>query len=387
MHALELLYLPRQLSEGSEAVLTDRPRQYAQEVHTMQANRRNCLGALAAAVAVSSPLAARSQPAPRRLRMLLNTAYSSPQAWLLLARDNSYLAREGLEVEFTTGAGAYTAAPRMVDGNFDLAYGDVNSLIEVVARRPEAAPVGVFMMFNASPSTVAVRADGPVRTPRDLEGRTVVGHSSDVALHTFGAFCASTGIDPSRVRVQTSFGGMRSMVEHMLQSNEVHGVFGYVSTIAGAMAPADAAARAQLRFLKYAEHVPDLYGSVLMASRRLLQQEPATVARVVRAFNRGLADMLRDPQAGIAAVARQAPGIDRVAEQLRWQTTLDIEMGHPDGRTRGIGDVDDARLGRAIALIARTNALPRVPALHEVFTRDHLPVPGERVKIVGAARS
>ena len=349
-------------------------------------NRRHCLATLAAA-ALSLPRSAWAQAAPRRLRMLLNTTYSGPQAWLLLARDNGHLARAGLEIEFTTGAGAYTAAPRMVAGSFDLAYGDVNALIEVVARQPQDAPLGVFMMFNASPSAIAVRADGPVRTPQDLAGRTLIGHSSDVALHTFGAFCASTGIEPSRVRVQTSFGGMRAMVEQMLHSNEVHGVFGYVSTISGAMAPAGAAALAQLRFLQYAEHVPDLYGSVLMVSRRLWQQEPDTVARVVLAFNHGLADMLRDPQAGIAAVARQAPGIDRAAEQLRWQTTLDIEMGHADGRTRGIGDVDDARLGRAIALIARSNGLPRVPAQHEVFSRDYLPAPRERVRIVGAARS
>ncbi len=355
----------------------------------IQTSRRQCLkglGTLAAAAAVASPPRATwAQASPRRLRMLLNTAYSGPQAWLLLARDNGHLAREGLEIDFTTGAGAYTAAPRLVEGNFDLAYGDVNALIEVAAQQREAAPVGVFMMFNASPSTIAVRDDGPIGTPKDLEGRTIVGHASDVALRTFAAFCSQAGVDRSRVRVQTSLASMRSMADDVLQSSDVHGMFGYVSTIVGATASAGPAALAKLRFLKYAEFVPDLYGSVLMASRRLLRDEPATVARVVRAFNRGLADMLREPQAGIAAVARQASGIDRAAELLRWQTTLDVEMGHADGRTRGIGDIDEARLARAIALIARSNELPRVPALHEVFVRDHLPPPAERVKI-GAAR-
>ena len=355
----------------------------------IQTSRRQCLkglGTLAAAAAVASPPRATwAQASPRRLRMLLNTAYSGPQAWLLLARENGHLAREGLEIEFTTGAGAHTAAPRLVEGNFDLAYGDVNALIEVAAQQREAAPVGVFMMFNASPSTIAVRDDGPIGTPKDLEGRTIVGHASDVALRTFSAFCSQAGVDRSRVRVQTSFASMRSMADDVLQSSDVHGMFGYVSTIVGATASAGPAALAKLRFLKYAEFVPDLYGSVLMVSRRLLRDEPATVARVVRAFNRGLADMLREPQAGIAAVARQASGIDRAAELLRWQTTLDVEMGHADGRTRGIGDIDEARLARAIALIARSNELPRVPALHEVFVRDHLPPPAERVKI-GAAR-
>ena len=56
----------------------------------------------------------------------------------------------------------------MAQGGFDLAYGDVNALIELCARRPEVAPRGVYMMFNASPSCVLVAADGPVQHPRQL---------------------------------------------------------------------------------------------------------------------------------------------------------------------------------------------------------------------------
>ena len=54
-------------------------------------------------------------------------------------------------------------------------------------------------------------------------------------------------------------------------------------------------------------------------------------------------------------------------------------MAHAEGKRLGIGDVDDALLGRAIALIAETNGLPRVPALREVFVRDFLPPAAERV--------
>ena len=323
-----------------------------------------------------------AQPKPVKLRMLLNTGYSGPQAWLLLAQANGHLAREGIELDLTTGAGAYTAAPRMIDGNFDLAYGDVNSLIEEVARRPAAAPLGVYMLFSASPSAVAVRADGALRTPRDLEGQTLVGHASDVALRSFGAFCAHNGVDRSRVNVTTAYGGMRGLIESVL-TNEVQGAFGYVSTFAGALAAAQPPLFEKVRFLKYADWVPDLYGSVLMASRALLRDNPTLVSRVVRALNRGLADMLRDIDAGIEAVARVAPDVDRGAEKLRLLTTLRIEMNHPDVQRLGIGDLDDARLGRAIALMAKGTALTRVPLVREVFVRDHLPGRDELIRSIG----
>jgi len=341
--------------------------------------RRTLLCGIAAASCLGVPVA-RTQGTRTRVRMLLNTGYSGPQAWLLLAQANGHLAREGVELDLTPGAGAYTAAPRMIDGGYDLAYGDVNSLIEEVARRPAAAPQGVFMLFHASPSAVAVRADGPVRAPRDLEGLTLTGHSTDVALRTFGAFCLHNGVDRSRVNVTTSMGGMRGLIEDVL-AGEVQGAFGYVSTFAGALASARPPLLEKVRFLKYAEWVPSLHGSVLMASRKLRREDPALVTRIVRALNHGLADMLRDLDAGIDAVARIAPGIDRGAEKLRLLTTLRTEINHADSRRLGIGDVDDARFGASIALMAKGADLPRVPALQEVFVRDHLPPAADRVRI------
>ncbi len=331
--------------------------------------------ALATGTVAATPAVLRAQQRRVRLRMLLNTSVSSPQAWLWLAQERGYLEREGIELDLTPGSGAYTAAPRAIEGGYDLAYGDVNSLIEEVARRPDAAPRGVFMMFNASPSCIVVRADGPLRQPKDLAGRRLIGHDTDVALRTFGALCLQQGLERRQVNVDSTWSGMAGMVQDVL-AGRADGAFGYVSTFTGALTSADAALLQRVRFMTYAEFAPDLYGSVLMASRRLLRDEPAVVTRLVRALHHGVADLQRDPDAGLEALARVAPGVDRRAERARLQATLDLEMNPalPAGSRRlPTGHVDDARLSRAIALMARANGLPRVPTTDEVFTHAHLP--------------
>jgi NitT/TauT family transport system substrate-binding protein len=337
--------------------------------------RRSWLQLALAAGTVAAAPAVFAQPRRVRLRLLLNTSVSSPQAWLWLAQQRGHLEREGIELDLTPGAGAYTAAPRSIEGGHDLAYGDVNSLIEEVARRPDAAPRGVFMMFNASPSCIAVRADGPLRQPKDLPGRRLIGHDTDVALRTFGALCLHQGVDRQQVTVDGTWSGMAGMVEDVL-AGRADGAFGYVSTFTGALTSADPALLQRVRFLTYAEFAPDLYGSVLMASRRLLREEPAVVTRLVRAVHQGVLDMQRDPEAGLDALARVAPRLDRQAERARLQATLNLEMNPalPAGvRRLPTGPVDDARLARAIGLMARATGLPRVPAPHEVFTHEHLP--------------
>ncbi len=345
------------------------------------ATRRAVLGGIAAAVAAP----ALAQKALRRFSMLLNTGVSGPQAWFYLAQDRGYLAEEGLEIAFTSGSGAYTAAPRMHASGFDFGYGDVNALIELAAAAPGAAPIGVHAMFNASPSTIAVSAAGPVRSPKDLEGRRLVGHSSDVALRTFGVFCAATGIDRARVDVGSFGGGFREQVEALHGGSGPQGVFGYVSTIASAMVEGGPDGNPRLRHLRYAEHAPDLYGSVIMASRRVMQADSSAVAGLVRAINRGVVDVVRNPDAGIDAVLRRAPYADRRAEMLRLKTTLAIEMAHPEGRRLGIGALDPARFERSIRQMASAAGLARVPAASEIFTSAFLPPVGERVTSLARA--
>jgi NitT/TauT family transport system substrate-binding protein len=330
---------------------------------------------MASALAIGASQPAFAQRPLKKLRMLLNTGFSSPQAWLWLAQAKGYLAVEGIELQLTPGGGAYTAAPRMASGDYDFAYGDVNALIELSARSPAQAARGVYMMFNASPSCVLVASDGPIQHPRQLLNQRVIGHDSDVALRTFGALCRHQGINPTGVQIASAWAGMAGMAGDVI-SGQAAGAFGYVSTFTGAMVSANPELLRRVRFLRYAEFVPDLYGSVIMASQRLLQNDPALVTAVVKALHLGVVDMLRDPEAGLEAVMQANPGLPRAAERARLKATLDLEMSAllpAATRQTHIGDVDRARLARSIDLMVKAVGLPRTPTTAEIFTSDHLP--------------
>ncbi len=120
-----------------------------------------------------------------------------------------------------------------------------------------------------------------------------------------------------------------------------------------------------------------------MAAPRLLREEPALVAGLLRAFNRGVLDMLRDPEAGLAVLAQAAPDFHRAAERARLRATLDVELSAAfpaDTRQTQIGDVDAARLARSIALMVQGSRLPRSPAPAEIFTAAHLPAAAQRAR-------
>jgi NitT/TauT family transport system substrate-binding protein len=307
--------------------------------------------------------------------MLLNTGFSGPQAWLLLAIRRGHVAAAGVELDLTTGAGAYTAAPRMAEGGFDLGYGDINALVEVATARNDA-PLGVFATFNASPACIAVPRQSRA-TCDDLGGARLIGHASDVALRCFGAFCATTGQAAETVRVIAAEGPMADLADRVL-AGEAEGLFCYASTLAAALAARGRQVEQEFRLFRYAELVPDLYGSAVMASRRMMEERPEPLRRLVAAFSRGLAEALAEPEAAMDAVLAFAPGADRAVERLRWDTTLEVEMGHLEGR-QGFGGVDPARFARGLALHAGALGLPP-PDPARIFTDAFLPPPAARAR-------
>jgi NitT/TauT family transport system substrate-binding protein len=343
--------------------------------------RRTVNAATAATLAGALGLSGPSRAQGRRLPLLLNTSLSGPVAFFLLAQERGYLRDEGLDVSFHAGPGAASMVPMVRDGAYEVGYGDINALIERIARAaPNTQPVAVYTTFNVVPFTIAVPADGPVRTPKDLEGRRIVGHAGDAALVTFDLYARAAGIDIGKVRVDPSMGGMGQAVVDMLRGGGADGVFGFVNTIIAAAAPLGVDGRKSLRFLNWADHLPDLYGNTLFATRGLLQRDPASVRGLVRAINQGLADTVQDPDAAIAALLRHAPGSERAVNLTRLKGTLAAEMAHPEGARIGIGDMDDERLARGIAQIVQVKKLPRTPAVREVFDRSFLPPLAQRIR-------
>ena len=101
---------------------------------------------------------------------------------------------------------------------------------------------------------------------------------------------------------------------------------------------------------------------------------------LVQGLNQGVRETVQDIDAAIAALVRAAPTIDPVVQRRRLLGTLASEMAHPEGARIGIGDVDDIRLQRGVAQLARSCGWPGAPTAAELFTRAFLPPLHERVR-------
>ncbi len=315
--------------------------------------------------------------AQTKLRMVLNWKYQGPQGFFFVAEDKGYFKAEGLDVTIDQGDGSATPIPKVASGTYDIGFGDINALIDFASKRPEEAPIAVYVMFNRPPFTVAVKADSPIKTPKDFEGRTLGGAANDGALKLFPALCKSAKIDCGKVKITNMQPNLR---EQMLMQGQVDGVFGYVNTIRFSAKLIGVDPDKQIRFINYGDYGMDLYSNGIIVSKKLVKEKPEVVRGFVRALNKAVINSLKDPKMAVNAVLKREPLIKFDVELERMDATLKDEMNHPEIAKIGLGNVDDARLQRSIDILVEASALPRTPKVDEIFTRAFLPPAAELPK-------
>jgi NitT/TauT family transport system substrate-binding protein len=101
----------------------------------MKSVLRSALLALTAATVLSA-LVTTPAAAHTKLKMVLNWKYQGPQGMFFVADDKGYFKAEGIEITIDQGNGSGAGVPLVANGTYDVAFGDINALIELAAKSP-----------------------------------------------------------------------------------------------------------------------------------------------------------------------------------------------------------------------------------------------------------
>ena len=337
-------------------------------------SRRAAALALAAGGLTLAGLPAQAQ-ALTPIKFVLDWKLQGIHAWYYLAEDKGYFAAEKLAVTIDQGEGSAASVTKVMAGAYDAGFGDVNAVIQNAAARPGAAPVMVYMIYNRAPYALIVKANSPIKTLKDFEGRTLGSPAGGAAARMFPAMAARNGVDAGKVKWTNMAPNLQ---EQMLLKDHVDGsavfsVTSYMNLVAQGVDPDK-----DIRWFHFGDLGVDLYGNGVLVSQQLAKEKPQAVAGLVRAINRALRDTVADPDAAIAALMKREPLLNKDLEKRRLLYTLRTVMLTPEVAAGGVGDVNDARMARAIGQLKDAFELPRLPTPGEVFDRRFLPPLAER---------
>lgn len=339
-------------------------------------HRRHVLSALAATAALplaSLPSRVRAQPGkPIPLRFTLDFRVTGQTAPFFLALSQGYYREEGLDVTIDAGAGSVASITRIASGAYDLGLGDISALIEFQSRNGDAVKA-VYQYYNRAPFAIIGRKDRGITADfQSLKGKRVAAAAVESTRRLWPMVERKLKLGTGHFDWVTTDFSVRDNV--MVRGDVDAATYFHDSAISlFARMP-----QAELQVLPYASAGLDLYGNAILASRRLLAEQPDAVRGFLRATHCALKETLANPEPALAAIKAREPILDLAVERQRWAITRQYVAG-AETRTEGLGGIHMAHVGRQIAGVTEAFGLSQAPTGAQLYDLGKLPPLSERL--------
>jgi NitT/TauT family transport system substrate-binding protein len=321
------------------------------------------------AVAAVALAAAGFANAATPIKFQLDWRFEGPSALFLVPVAKGYFKDAGLDVTVDSGNGSGGAVTRVASGTYDMGFADLAALMEFHANNPDAPnkPVAIMMVYNNTPAAVMALKKSGIKSPADLSGKKLGAPVFDAGRRAFALFEKANGIN--NVAWTSMDPPLR---ETMLVRGDVDAITGFTFTsllnIEARGVPAD-----QVAIFPYADNGVKLYGNAIIASPKILKENPEAVKAFLIAFAKGAKDVMADPAAAIEAVKARDGIINATLETRRLQLAIDTVINSPSAHAEGFGQVDAARLSLMASQVSDAfNTKSRVKAA-DVWRSSYLP--------------
>lgn len=300
-----------------------------------EARRRRTL---AAAVAIlAAPLVASAQTP---IKFQLDWRFEGPAALFLASAAKGYYKAAGLDVQIDAGNGSGGTVTRVASGTYDMGFADLAALMEFHANNPDAPnkPVAVMVVYNNTPAAVLALKKSGIAKPADLNGKRLGAPGFDAGRRAFPLFAKANGI--SGVTWTSMDPPLR---ETMLVKGDIDAITGFSFTSLLNL-EARGVKSDDVVVLPYPQHGVKLYGNVIIATPKLIKENPQAVKAFLAAFVKGAREVMANPDPAIDYVKARDGIINVDLERRRLRLAIDAVVASPDARAEGFGVVVPGRL-------------------------------------------
>ena len=338
-------------------------------------NKRSTLKTLAALSIAATSFVATSAFAQTNtpIKFVLDWRFEGPAALFLSPIAKGYFRDAKLDVNLDAGTGSGAAVQRVATGAYEMGFADMAALMEFHANNPDAPnkPVAVMMVYNNTPAAVLTLKKNGIFKPADLVGKKIGAPVFDAGRRSFPIFQKANAV--GAVNWVTMDPPLR---ETMLARGDIDAITGFSFTSLLNL-EARGVKMEDIVVLPYSNYGVKLYGNVIIASPKMIKENPAAVKAFLSAFTKGAKEVMAKPDDAISSVKARDGIINVELEQRRLRMAIDSVINSPDARAEGFGQISAGRMSLMASQVSDAfNTKTRVK-VDDVWNGSFLPSKAE----------
>jgi NitT/TauT family transport system substrate-binding protein len=264
------------------------------------------------AAAVPAEAATSLQPVTLRLDWI----FQGPNSGFMAAKEKGYYSEAGLDVTIGPGKGSGSTAQLIATKADLIGFADGYVVGNSVAKGMNITMVA--SIYRRNPTAVVVLEESNIKTPKDLEGKTVAIPTGAAQYQQWPAFVKGCGLDSSKIKVVNidPAGSPTALV-----LGKVDAIAGFAQ---GYVPGVEIRGGKKARVLWYADCGVTAVSNGIIVHNDLLKENPGLVRAVVAASLKGFLWARKNPDEAAAIVRKFSetvnPAIARRELEMSWNT-------------------------------------------------------------------
>jgi NitT/TauT family transport system substrate-binding protein len=326
----------------------------------------------AAAGLVSLPLArpARAQSKLRDVTMRLDWLYQGPNAGFMVAQDKGFYREVGLNVDVGPGKGSGSTAQLVASKATQ--FGFVDGYVAALSVSKGLNIRTVAAIYRKNPTAVMVLEESGIKTPKDLEGKTIGIPTGAAQFQQWPAFVKGCHLDGSKIRIANvdPAGAPPALVT---------GKFVAIAGFATGQVPSiEIRGHKKAHVLWYADCGVTAVSNGIVVHNDMIKEDPQLVRNFVAASLKGFLYGRKNPDEMIAIARKYSQAIDPAIamreSEMSWQVWVT-----PNTAGKPLGWSSEKDWEETIAVLKQYGGVNTPLDAKQVYTNDFVPTGAEYV--------